>query len=99
MSTLTSLFDPDNWREIGSTLARNKTRTFLTAFGIFWGTMMLALLWGGSNGLAGLMLRNFSSIASTNMGAVFPGQTSMPYHGFNKGRYWSCTQSDVDNIL
>lgn len=29
------LFDLDNWREIGTTLARNKTRTFLTAFGIF----------------------------------------------------------------
>lgn len=98
MSPLTSLFDPDNWREIGSTLARNKTRTFLTAFGIFWGTMMLALLWGGSNGLAGLMLRNFSSIASTNMGAVIPGTTSVPYHGFNKGRRWSFNQADVDNI-
>ncbi len=98
MALQTSIFDLDNWREIGSTLARNKTRTFLTAFGIFWGTMMLALLWGGSNGLAGLMLRNFASIASTNMGAIIPNSTSVPYHGFNKGRRWSFNQSDVDNI-
>ena len=44
-------FDIENWREIGATLARNKTRTFLTAFGIFWGTAMLAMLWGGAHGM------------------------------------------------
>ena len=37
-------FDIENWKEIGATLARNKTRTFLTAFGIFWGVFMLASL-------------------------------------------------------
>ena len=37
-------FDIDNWKEISATLSRNKTRTFLTGFGIFWGTAMLALL-------------------------------------------------------
>ncbi|MCM1029248.1 MAG: ABC transporter permease [Pseudoflavonifractor sp.] len=98
MALQTSLFDIDNWREIGATLARNKTRTFLTAFGIFWGTMMLALLWGGSNGLEGLLMRNFSSIASTNMGGFFPNRTSIAYHGFNKGRYWNLNQTDVDNL-
>lgn len=60
------LFDLDNWREIGTTLARNKTRTFLTAFGIFWGTAMLALLWGGASGAEGMLRRNFSGFA-TNM--------------------------------
>lgn len=42
-----SFFDIENWKEIGATLARNKTRTFLTAFGIFWGVFMLASLLGG----------------------------------------------------
>lgn len=42
------VFDIDNWREIGATLSQNKTRTFLTAFGIFWGTAILALLLGAS---------------------------------------------------
>lgn len=98
MALQTSLFDIDNWREIGATLARNKTRTFLTAFGIFWGTMMLALLWGGSNGLEGLLMRNFSSIATTNMGAMSTSRTSLPYRGFNKGRRWYLNQTDVDNM-
>ena len=47
------LFDTDNWKEIGATLARNKTRTFLTGFGIFWGTAMLTLLLGGARGAKG----------------------------------------------
>lgn len=91
------LFDIDNWREIGATLARNKTRTFLTAFGIFWGTAMLAMLWGGAAGLKGMLLRNFDGFA-TNMGVIEPGRTSIPYKGFNKGMRIKINQTDLDAI-
>ena len=74
----TTLFDSDSWHEIFATLSRNKTRTFLTAFGIFWGTAMLAMLHGGATGLEGTMMRNFSSLPSTNLGAVTANVTSMP---------------------
>ena len=56
------VFDIENWREIGTTLAQNKTRTFMTAFGIFWGTAILALLIGGSEGLKHFMSRNFEGL-------------------------------------
>ncbi|MDE7411028.1 MAG: ABC transporter permease [Paramuribaculum sp.] len=92
-----AIFDWENWREIGSTLSRNKTRTFLTAFGIFWGVAMLAVLWGGSSGLEGMMKRNFQGFA-TNMGGCFPQRTTMSYRGFNKGMDWSMNQDDVDFI-
>lgn len=88
------IFDIDNWREIGAILARNKTRTFLTAFGIFWGTAMLAMLWGGASGLEGMMKRNFQGFA-TNLGGVFPNRTTKPYKGFNKGLSWSLDDNDV----
>lgn len=91
------VFDIENWREIGATLARNKTRTFLTAFGIFWGTAMLAMLLGGAQGLEYVLRRNFDGFA-TNTGVMFPGNTSMAYKGYNKGRQWSMTTSDVDQI-
>lgn len=91
------IFDSDNWREIYATLSRNKTRTFLTAFGIFWGTAMLALLWGGTDGLQGMLMRNFNGFA-TNMGAVFGGRTTKSYHGFNKGTMWELTTSDINLI-
>jgi len=93
----TSFFDIENWREIVATLSHNKTRTFLTAFGIFWGTAMLAMLWGGARGFEGVMRRNFAGFA-TNTGAVFPGVRGMSYKGFNKGSYWSLNEQDVADI-
>ena len=91
------ILDIDNWHEIGATLSRNKTRTFLTAFGIFWGTAMLAMLWGGAAGLKGMILRNFDGFA-TNMAVLIPGRTTMPYKGFNKGMRIKLNQNDLDNI-
>lgn len=88
------IFDSDNWREIFVTLSRNKTRTFLTAFGIFWGTAMLGLLWGGADGLQGMLMRNFNGFA-TNMGATFGGRTTKSYRGFNKGTTWNLNNTDV----
>ncbi|MBD5233184.1 MAG: ABC transporter permease [Bacteroidales bacterium] len=91
------LFDPENWREIGTTLARNKTRTFLTAFGIFWGTAMLAMLWGGAHGFEGIMRRNFAGMA-TNLGGISASSRTMSYKGFNKGSYWQLNFDDINAI-
>ena len=91
------LFDIDNWKEIGATLSRNKTRTFLTAFGIFWGTAMLAMLWGGAAGLKGMLMRNFDGFA-TNMAIIQGERTSLSYKGFNKGMQIKLNQTDLDNI-
>lgn len=91
------VFDIENWREIAATLARNKTRTFLTAFGIFWGTAMLAMLMGGASGMEGMLRRNFDGFA-TNIGAIFPQRTTLSYRGFNKGMAWSLNTTDIDNI-
>lgn len=92
-----AIFDIENWREIGATLARNKTRTLLTAFGIFWGTAMLAMLLGGSQGLEGIMRRQFAGFA-TNTGGAFTGTTSIAYRGFNKGMTIQLDDRDVANI-
>ena len=91
------IFDIDNWSEIGATLARNKTRTFLTAFGIFWGTAMLAMLWGGAAGLKGLLMRNFDGFA-TNMAVIEGERTTLSYKGFNKGMQIKLNQTDLDAI-
>ena len=93
----TRLFDIDNWKEIGATLARNKTRTFLTGFGIFWGVFMLAILLGGARGAKDLLMRNFAGFA-TNSGFIFTGNTSVPYKGHQKGRSWDMDVTDLERI-
>lgn len=93
----TALFDFENWREIGATLARNKTRTFLTAFGIFWGTAMLAMLLGGEKGLERKLMSNFDGFA-TNSAVLFANRRTISYQGFNKGTNWTMTIKDCDAI-
>lgn len=92
-----TIFDIENWKEIGATLMRNKTRTFLTGFGIFWGVAMLALLTGGARGGGDLLRRNFAGFA-TNTAGMIPDNTTMPYKGYQKGRWWQMTLSDVEMI-
>ena len=92
-----TIFDIENWKEIGATLMRNKTRTFLTGFGIFWGVAMLILLTGGSRGGADMLRRNFAGFA-TNTAGVMPDMTTLPYKGYQKGRWWQMTLSDVEAV-
>lgn len=92
-----TILDKENWKEIGATLARNKTRTFLTGFGIFWGVTMLALLMCGATGGEDLLKRNFAGFA-TNSGGMVPSQTTIPFHGYQKGRSWSIDMTDVEML-
>ena len=89
--------DIDRWEEIFLTITRNKTRSFLTAFGVFWGIFMLVALMGGSQGIRGMMTSNFEGFA-TNSGFTGSNQTSKAYKGFRKGRYWQLELKDVERI-
>ena len=51
--------DIDSYREILDTLTRNKSRSFLTGFGVFWGVFMLVALIGGGQGLKEMLEKNF----------------------------------------
>ena len=39
--------DLDTYKEILDTITRNKSRSLLTSFGVFWGVFMLIALSGG----------------------------------------------------
>ena len=75
----------DIWEEIWASLSKNKFRTFLTGFAIAWGIFMLILLLGAGNGLKNGTAENFSGMA-VNKITAWPGQTSQPYQGMQKGR-------------
>ena len=91
------LLDSDLWEEIFDSLRKNRTRTFLTAFGIFWGVFMLILLMGGGKGLETMLGENFAGAAS-NSGFMISNTTSEPYKGFRSGRNWDLELDDVARI-
>lgn len=87
-------FDIDRYREILDTLTRNKTRSFLTGFGVFWGVFMLTVLIGGGDGMKIMLQKNFAGFA-TNTAMVWSNQTTKPYKGLKKGRWWEMNDNDV----
>jgi putative ABC transport system permease protein len=89
--------DIDTYREILDTLTRNKSRSFLTGFGVFWGVFMLVALIGGGQGLKELLNQNFAGFA-TNSAMVWAQPTSKAYKGFRKGRLWHMDYKDVQRI-
>ena len=91
------IFDPDRWIEIWVTITRNKTRSLLTCFGVFWGILMLVILLGSGAGMRNGIMSNFKGIA-TNSIFIMTDRTSEPYKGFNKGRWWYMRNRDIDNI-
>jgi putative ABC transport system permease protein len=92
------MFDSDRWVEIWVTITRNKTRSLLTCFGVFWGILMLVILLGAGKGLKNGIMGNFNGFA-TNSLFFFADQTSEPYKGFNKGRRWNMRNRDIENIV
>lgn len=89
--------DLDSYREILDTLTRNKSRSFLTGFGVFWGVFMLVALMGGGNGLKEMLQENFAGFA-TNSAMVWAQPTTKAYKGFRKGRYWNMDYQDINRL-
>ena len=89
--------DIDTCEEILVTITRNKTRSLLTAFGVFWGIFMLIALMGGGQGMQDMMQAEFEGFA-TNSGFMGSQKTGEAYKGFRKGRYWDIENSDVEQI-
>ena len=89
--------DLDSYREILDTLTRNKSRSFLTGFGVFWGVFMLVALIGGGQGLKEMLEKNFEGFAQNTV-IVWSQQTSKAYKGFRKGRWWSMDYKDITRI-
>ena len=89
--------DFDSFREIADALVRNKSRSLLTGFGVFWGIFMLLFMMGGGQGLKQVIGSNFEGFA-TNTAIMISSQTTRPWKGFKEGRYWNLTYTDVDRL-
>ena len=71
--------------EIWQTITKNKSRSVLTAFGVFWGMLMLMILIGLGNALRNGIYSNIDGFAM-NSCVISTGQTSKPYKGFQRGK-------------
>ena len=89
--------DRDSFKEILDTLLRNKSRTLLTGFGIFWGLFMLLTMLGGGSGLRSMLSSNFEGFA-TNTVILYASPTTKPWKGMKEGRYWNLNYKDVDRL-
>jgi putative ABC transport system permease protein len=90
------MFDLDKWTEIYATVSKHKLRTFLTAFGVFWGIFMLVVLLGAGNGFENGVVSSFDIAKNTVF--VWSQRTSIAYKGFKPGRFVQFTNDDVDAI-
>jgi len=91
------MFDLDRWHEIWITITHNKSRSALTAFGVFWGMLMLVLMVGSGNALEKGIFSQIEGFA-TNSCFFEANRTTLPYKGFRKGRRWNITNSDIPVI-
>lgn len=91
------MFDLDRWQEIWITITHNKSRSALTAFGVFWGMLMLILMVGAGNALEQGIFSQIEGFATNS--CFFEAQrTTVPYKGFRKGRRWEMTNNDIPVI-
>jgi len=89
-----AIFDYDKWQEIISALKKNKLRTLLTVFGVFWGIFMLMMMIGAGNGLKNAVFDGFHNFA-TNSGFMWAQNTTIPYQGYKRNRSWNFTTQDM----
>jgi putative ABC transport system permease protein len=91
------VFDLDRFQEIWVTITRNKFRSILTGFGVFWGIFMLVIMLGAGKGLQIGMMQGIDGFA-TNSCFFYDEVTSEPYKGFKKGRKWNIKNQDIAAI-
>lgn len=71
-----------------------KLRTFLTIFGIIWGTISVVLLLGFGVGLGRQLKKNYHGMGEGLL-IIWPGKTSISYQGLNKGRQLRFREDDA----
>lgn len=91
------MFDLDKWQEILHVIKQNKLRTFLTAFGVFWGILMLILLLGVGKGLQNGSRGMFTNDVQDSVW-ISPRKTSVAYGGLSPGRQVVFTEEDIDAL-
>lgn len=72
-------------------------RRLMTAFGVFWGILLLTLLVGTGTGLGNGIINKIKTLPPNEV-FIHTHETSMPYRGFGRGRKWLLDPHDQEII-
>jgi putative ABC transport system permease protein len=82
------------FRQLARDLWSQKLRTFLTTFGIIWGTVAVSLLLAFGHGLHRQMIKSVAGLGDRIV-IAWPMRTSMTYEGLGKGRSMGMMEEDI----
>ncbi|MDZ7371655.1 MAG: ABC transporter permease, partial [candidate division KSB1 bacterium] len=85
----------DTIRQIFFYLRQYKSRTFMTLFGLVWGTMTVVLLLSFGTGVEKSMKKNMHGMGE-RIAIVWPGTTTKAWQGYNYGRRIRFTMADIE---
>ena len=91
------MFNRDRWKEILEVLTTNWFRTVLTAFGVYWGILILIILLAAGKGLENGIKADFGDIATNTM-FMWTRSTTKAHAGLPKGREFEFKIRDVQTI-
>ena len=84
--------------EIWESVSRQPLRTATTAFGVFWGMLVLIILLGAGNGLGNGLERLFEDDAATSVW-IEAGKTTTSFRGLPAGRPIELSIDDVNALV
>jgi putative ABC transport system permease protein len=87
----------DVGRQLFRDLRSQKLRTFLTVFGIVWGTVAVSLLLAFGQGLHKQLIKSIAGLGDRIV-IAFPARTSIPYEGIGKGRRITVYEEDIQAV-
>jgi putative ABC transport system permease protein len=87
----------DVFRQLLRDVRAEKLRTFLTIFGIVWGTVAISLMLAFGTGLHKNLIKSAAGLGDRIV-IGWPGLTSIPYEGLGKGRRIRITDEDLSSV-
>jgi putative ABC transport system permease protein len=84
-------------KQLARDLKSEKLRTFLTIFGIVWGTVAISLMLAFGTGLHKQLIKSTAGLGDRIV-IAWPGLTSIPYEGLGKGRRIRIMDDDLATV-
>src|SRR5438552_13193490 len=84
-------------RQLVRDVRSEKLRTFLTVFGIVWGTVAISLMLAFGTGLHKQLIKSTAGLGDRIV-IAWPGLTSKPFEGLGKGRRIRIRDEDITAV-